>query len=60
VTTNDLRTPTTQQPPPVADAVLVESETNDADHRESRKEGGAEGRHCSSHHPLMLKNRSSL
>jgi len=50
MTTNFLRTPTTQQLSPVADVALVESETNDVDCRENRKKGGAEGRHHSSHH----------
>jgi len=50
MTTNFLRTPTNQQPSPVADVVLVESETNDANCSENRKKVSAEGRHHSSHH----------
>jgi hypothetical protein len=46
----DFQTPKTQQPPLETEAVLVESETNGADRREILTEGGAEGRHRSSHH----------
>lgn len=48
--TNDFQTPTTQRPLLETEAVLVESETNGADRREIRTEGGAEGRCRSSHH----------
>jgi len=48
--TNDFQTATSQRPPPETEAVLAESETNGADHREIRTEGVAEGQRRSSHH----------